>query len=63
MKTCKARIETNDVLLSLNMDTTITLTKLAMLLQLLRYEFLANVELRKTYPSVRPTVMKQSVER
>jgi len=42
--TVKARIETNDVmigLLSLNMETMMTLTKLAML-QLLRYEFARN---------------------
>ena len=46
-KTCRARIETT------TLKTMIALTKLAML-QLLRYEFLANVELRKTFPSVRP---------
>ena len=51
VKTCKARIETNAAVrlqytqLSLNMETMITLTKLAML-QLLRYEFPANVQLR-----------------
>ena len=42
VKTCKARIETNDVIVVAEYGDMITLTKLAML-QLLRYELLANV--------------------
>ena len=51
-KTCKTRIETNDVIVVAG-DRDHSDEVIAML-QLLRYEILANVELRKKFPSVRP---------